>query len=109
MHHQPDATDGRPPERRRRRPGDGEEQVRAEIQDTSDDLLAAVDEIRRLESEKRQVRMSTPEFHEKAKRIERKSREVFGLAKAEREVGDALRGQQSDSINEQAAEEGDKR
>jgi hypothetical protein len=109
MQHHSEPTDGSRREHRPRRNGNGDEQIRAEIQDNSDDLLAAVDEIRRLESEKRQVPMSTPEFHEKATRIERKSRQVFGIARAQREVGDALRGPQSDSINDQAAEEGDDR
>ena len=83
-----------------------DEELKAEIQDDSDELLRAVDEIRRLESEKRHLRMSTPEFHRTAARIERKAREVFGVAKAQREVGDALR-TQSESIEEQARKEGD--
>ena len=79
--------------------------VRAEIEDTSNDLLAAVDEIRRLEVDKRHVRMSTPEFHAAANAIERKSRAVFGLARSQREVGEQLTKQQAESIDDQAAEE----
>ena len=81
----------------------------AELVDTSDDLLKKVDEIRRLESEKRRLPMSTPEFHDMARRIERKAREVFGIARSQREVGEALRDQTSDSIDDEAAQEGDTR
>ena len=83
-----------------------DEELKAEIQDDSDKLLRAVDEIRQLESEKRHLIMSTPEFHQTANRIERKAREVFGVAKAQREVGEALR-TQSESIDDQARKEGD--
>jgi membrane-associated HD superfamily phosphohydrolase len=83
-----------------------DEELKAEIQDDSDKLLRAVDEIRQLESEKRHLMMSTPEFHQTANRIERKAREVFGVAKAQREVGEALR-TQSESIDDQARKEGD--
>ena len=82
-----------------------DEKLKAEVQDDSDQLLAAVDEIRRLETEKRQVHMSSPEFHRAADLIERKARAVFGLARAQREVGEALTETQDESINDQAAEE----
>jgi hypothetical protein len=84
-----------------------DEELKAEIQDDSDKLLRAVDEIRRLESEKRHLVMSTPEFHQTANRIERKAREVFGVAKAQREVGEALQTQKSETIDSQARKEGD--
>ena len=83
-----------------------DEELKAEIQDDSDKLLRAVDEIRQLESEKRHLVMSTPEFHQTANRIERKAREVFGVAKAQREVGEALRTQRSETIDSQARKEG---
>ena len=86
---------------------DADEPKRAEIQDNSDQLLAAVDEIRRLEVEKRRVRMSTPEFHRTAEQIERKARAVFGIARAQREVGDMLSENQPKSIDDQAASEND--
>jgi hypothetical protein len=81
----------------------------AELVDTSDDLLMKIEEIRQLESVKRRLPMSTPEFHDMARRIERKAREVFGIARSQREVGEALRDQKSDSINDEAAKEGDTR
>jgi hypothetical protein len=84
-----------------------DEELKADLQDDSDKLLRAVDEIRQLESEKRHLVMSTPEFHQTANRIERKAREVFGVAKAQREVGEALRTQQSETIDSQARKEGD--
>ena len=79
--------------------------VRAKIEDTSNDLLAVVDEIRQLETDKRHVRMSSPEFHVAANAIERKSRAVFGLARSQREVGEQLTKQQDESIDDQSAEE----
>jgi len=85
-----------------------DDELKAEIQDDSDKLLRAVDEIRALESEKRHLVMSTPEFHQIAARIERKAREVFGLAKAQREVGEALRAPEGETtIDSQARKEGD--
>ena len=82
-----------------------DEQVKGIVEDDSDELLRTIDEIRELESQKREVPMSTPEFHEKADLIERKARVVFGLAKAQREVGEALSGPQEDSIDDVAAKE----
>ena len=93
------------PPRDQRDARDHDEAVRAEVEDTSNNLLAAVDEIRRLETDKRQVRMSSPEFHAAANAIERKARAVFGLARAQREVGEELTTQQEESIDDQAAEE----
>lgn len=78
----------------------------AELVDTSDDLLEKIEEIRRLESVKRRLPTSTPEFHDMARRIERKAREVFGIARSQREVGEALRDQKSESIDDEAANEG---
>ncbi len=81
----------------------------AELVDTSDDLLEKVEEIRRLESLKRRLPMSAPEFHDVARRIERRAREVFGIARSQREVGEALRDRKSESINDEAANEGETR
>lgn len=75
-----------------------------ELVDESDRLLGAVDEIKRLESEKRRLPMSTPEFHRAAVRIERIARQVFGIARAQREVGEDLRSQHDESIDDQASE-----
>ena len=79
--------------------------LRDQIERDSDHLLTAVDEIRRLELEKRKVPMSTPEFHVRADDIERRSRAVFGLAAAEREHGEALSETQDRSIDDEAAED----
>ena len=56
------------------------------------------------ESEKRRLPMSTPEFHEAASRIERIARQVFGIARAQREVGEALQSQHDESIDDEARE-----
>jgi hypothetical protein len=49
--------------------------------------------------------MSSPEFHRAAEEIERKARAVFGIARAQREVGEALSERQGESIDDVAAEE----
>jgi hypothetical protein len=82
-----------------------DEQSKVVLEHDSDQLLAAVDEIRSLESRKRQVQMSSPEFHRAAEEIERKARAVFGIARAQREVGEALSERQGESIDDVAAEE----
>ena len=83
-----------------------DEKIKVVLENDSDQLLAAVDEIRKLESEKRHVQMSSPEFHRAAELIERKARAIFGIARAQREVGEALSETQDESIDDQAAEEG---
>lgn len=80
----------------------GDEPVQNALVEESDRLMSAVDEIKRLESEKRRLAMSTPEFHEAAARIERMARQIFGLAKAQREVGEALQSQHDESIDDEA-------
>jgi hypothetical protein len=82
-----------------------DDQIKVALENDSDQLLAAVDEIRTLESRKRQVQMSSPEFHRAAEDIERKARAVFGIARAQREVGDALSEPQGESIDDRAADE----
>jgi hypothetical protein len=80
-----------------------DEDIKVALEDDSDHLLAAVDEIRELESQKRHLQMSSPEFHRAADAIERKARAVFGIARAQREVGEALSENQGESIEEHAA------
>jgi hypothetical protein len=78
------------------RPGDPATNLR----DDSDELLAAVDRIRTLESSKRDTPMSTPEFHSRADEIEDIARSVFGLARRQRREGDQLSGPDGRSIND---------
>jgi hypothetical protein len=66
----------------------------------SDQLLAAVNEIRRLEREKRTEEMSSPRFHEMADEIERRARDVFRYAADELEAGEDLSRRQGQSIDE---------
>ena len=80
----------------------GDEPVQDALVDESDRLMRAVDEIKRLESEKRRLPISTPEFHRVAARIERMARQVFGIAKAQREVGEALQSRHDESIEDEA-------
>ena len=79
-----------------------DEPLQDALVEESDRLMSAVDEIKRLESEKRRLAMSTPEFHQAASRIERMARQVFGIAKAQREVGEALQSQHDESIEDEA-------
>lgn len=81
-----------------------DEPMQAALVEESDRLLDAVDEIKRLESEKRRLPMSTPEFHRAASRIERMAREIFGIARAQREVGEALQSPHDESIEDEASE-----
>ena len=83
-----------------------DDEIRDDLRIDSDALLRAVDELRRLESAKRDVPMSTPQFHDKAAQIEDLARAVFGLAARERTDGDRLAETQSESINDEAADDG---
>jgi hypothetical protein len=71
---------------------------RARLRRDSDELLAAVDEIKRLEREKRTEEMSSPRFHEMADEIERRARAVFRYAADELEAGEDLSRRQGQSI-----------
>jgi hypothetical protein len=62
------------------------EQLRQE----SDDLMEAVDDVRRLERRRRTEAISTPRFHELGDRIEERSRDVFRLAQAEESTGNNI-------------------
>ena len=55
-----------------------------ELDATSRRLLMEVEDLRRLEREKRRTPRSSPEFHLQAEAIEAKARAVFSLARDER-------------------------
>jgi hypothetical protein len=76
----------------------------AAVTDTSDRLLDAVDQMRTLEAHKRHIPISTPEFRDTAIKVERKAREALGIARAEREIGEALRAR-DETIEDQADRE----
>lgn len=77
-------------------------ETRGRIRNDSDELLGAIDDIRRLEREKREVRMSSPEFHRRANEIEHVARTVFGFAQSEREHGEDLSQTQEETIEDEA-------
>lgn len=57
------------------------------LRDDSDRLLRAVDELKALEREKRLEVVSSPPFHDLAREVERKAREVFRMAEQEEADG----------------------
>jgi hypothetical protein len=61
-----------------------------EVRSDSDALLQAVRELHELEREKRGEQMSSPEFHEMAREITNKSRNVFRIAADEERAGDEI-------------------
>jgi hypothetical protein len=64
-----------------------DESARAVLRDDSDRLLEAVDELRALEREKRLQDVSSRPFHDLARQVEEKAREVFRLAEQEERHG----------------------
>lgn len=71
--------------------GKGLEQAREElVREDSDELLAAVDRLRHVEAEKREVPFSSPEFHQRAREVENQARRVFQLATKEEIHGEQL-------------------
>lgn len=77
---------------------------REHLRDNSDELLTALDDLKSLEREKRTREISSPAFHGMAEAIEDKSREVFRIAAAEREIGDSFEESQGVSTDEVAGE-----
>jgi hypothetical protein len=67
--------------------GSGLDGVR-EVSEESRRLLAALEEVREAEAEKRREPVSSPRFHELANLVEAKAREVFGLAAQQRQSGE---------------------
>jgi hypothetical protein len=61
-----------------------------ELRKDSDALLQAVRELHDLELEKRREEISTPEFHDKAREITDRSRDVFRIAADEERAGDEI-------------------
>ena len=64
-----------------------ERQAKSVLKDDSDRLLKAVEELRALEREKRSVEISSKPFHDLAKRVEEKARQVFRLAEEQQQDG----------------------
>jgi hypothetical protein len=58
------------------------------LRDDSDSLLTALDQMKQMEQDKRDMEISSDEFHELADAIEDQSREVFRIAADERVVGE---------------------
>ena len=56
----------------------------------SDKLMDALDDLKLTEGRKRNEEISTPEFHDLADQVERKSKRLFHLAKGEELDGDAV-------------------
>ena len=88
-----------------RRDDGPDDRHRAEIADTSDELLEDLGRLKALEVEKREDVMSSGRFHELASEITDVSRKIFSLARHEEREGDALSETQTVSIEE---EEGNK-
>ncbi|MFL5755257.1 MAG: hypothetical protein ACJ77N_03075 [Chloroflexota bacterium] len=71
------------------------------LRDDSDRLFDALRELRELEQHKRTDPVTSPEFHEKARLVEEKAREVRELATEERLDGEVAR-----KIEQAAPEDG---
>jgi hypothetical protein len=69
------------------------------VREDSDELLDAVDELKRLERSKRSRNISTPRFHDVADRVEDQARQVFHIAARETIDGDKA-GTSDSSIDE---------
>jgi hypothetical protein len=81
---QNDATPGRS--------GDGplERSAKKVLREDSDRLLEAVEELRALERRKRATEISSEPFHELARQVEEKAREVFRLAEEQQVNGEVV-------------------
>ena len=51
-----------------------------QVRDDSDDLLRALEDLKRMEKAKREADISTPSFHELAEAVEDQARHVFDVA-----------------------------
>jgi hypothetical protein len=80
---------------------------KAWLEEDSDALLAAVEDLRRLELEKREAPIASEGFHRRAKEIELRSRMIFGLAHEQEQVGRTFGETQEDSIEDVARERED--
>lgn len=71
-----------------------------EVRRDSDALLDAIRGLNDLEREKRSQEVSSPEFHEMARKITERSREVFRMAAEEEKAGDEVESPQDRTIEE---------
>jgi hypothetical protein len=60
------------------------------VRDDSDALLEQMERLKRLETRKRQLEVSTPEFHEVADEVADTSREIFNIARDEAAAGNRI-------------------
>ena len=60
----------------------------AQLNKVSKQILADLDEVKRLEVEKRRAARSTPEFHQLAAEVERAARHVWEHAQAEEAIAE---------------------
>jgi signal transduction histidine kinase len=65
-------------------------QAKGVLREDSDRLLKAVDELRALERQKRSLEISSEPFHDLARRVEEKAREVFRLAEEQQQDGEVV-------------------
>jgi hypothetical protein len=54
-----------------------------QVRDDSDDLLHALEDLKRMEKAKREADISTPPFHQLAEEVEAQARHVFRVAAEE--------------------------
>ena len=69
---------------------DGVRARQRDLDDHSNEILQAVDDLRSMEQQKRREDISTPPFHELADEIKAKSQEIFRIADEERQLGESL-------------------
>jgi hypothetical protein len=67
-----------------------EERDEQHLRRDSDALLDEIDELKAMESTKRQHEISSPEFHDLADRVTDKSRHIFAIAADERVTGNRI-------------------
>ena len=62
----------------------------------SDELLDAMDEMRKTERRKRTEMPTTPTFHALADKVERQAKQVFEIAQREDDLGEAIKAVEDD-------------
>jgi hypothetical protein len=80
-----------------------QDQSKESLADLSDKLIREADAVRSLEREKRQTPISTPEYHDLADQVERRSRRIFSIAAEQETLGDEI-DTSEDSIDDVASE-----
>ena len=60
------------------------------VRNDSDALLEQMDRLKNLETRKRQLEVSTPEFHDVADEVADTSREIFNIARDEAAAGNGI-------------------